>query len=626
MLEARCQQLDSFCYRLEGLVAQLVGVIESLPKDQNSSLQASAGEELQRAAHVLQSLPGSRDIAQATSFADLEVNATPDVERMVPSALGEDNSPPGPPSIDEEIDDELSESNGQNTSDDPTVGRFGSLVTDSYGALRFIGGATNNMLVEAVQSITPGQSLESESPAYCSNSKETSAWKNTNPPFEIPFFVHGQKWRELPYLPKPEELRCPPRYVADLLVGLYFDQFHYTFPVLYKLHFMAQYKSMNAARTEKTAPDKRFLSVFFAVCACASSLIPSDGNPSNFSGLDYYEKALLLQFSMNGEASLERVQCLALLSMCCAGWNTLSTSWHFAGQAVRAAQDLGMHLSGLMPTRDKSSTHSPADMLKREISRRVWWSIYCIDRVISISLGRPMAAHDTDWRCALPLAVADEELEKACEHPALLLHREASTLPLSGFLAFAQLCHISGKVQSLHSPSRLASLGTPEGASRHMIYVAKLDKSLNEWLTSLPDQIRFSANTLERGPNLTMCVILFIVHAGSLLNLYRTLARNVDPSMMDIDPLPQCISAARSCINAAELVRELVPPSHHLAFCVHYLTLSGLTLVLMQEQPTAEVKEDIEKCVRFLKELEATWSGAARGRAIIEQLLKHPKR
>lgn len=58
----------------------------------------------------------------------------------------------------------------------------------------------------------------------------------------------------------------------------------------------------------------------------------------------------------------------------------------------------------------------------------------------------------------------------------------------------------------------------------------------------------------------------------------RTLARDVDSSMIDIDPLPHCISAARSCINAAELVRELVPPSHHLAFCVHYLTLSGLTL------------------------------------------------
>lgn len=50
------------------------------------------------------------------------------------------------------------------------------------------------------------------------------------------------------------------------------------------------------------------------------------------------------------------------------------------------------------------------------------------------------------------------------------------------------------------------------------------------------------------------------------------------PGLHTIDAASHCLSAAKSCINAAELVRELVPPSHHLAFCVHYLTLSGLVL------------------------------------------------
>lgn len=46
----------------------------------------------------------------------------------------------------------------------------------------------------------------------------------------------------------------------------------------------------------------------------------------------------------------------------------------------------------------------------------------------------------------------------------------------------------------------------------------------------------------------------------------------------NMDAVSQCVSAARSCINAAELVRDLVQPSHYLAICVHYLTLSGITL------------------------------------------------
>jgi hypothetical protein len=118
---------------------------------------------------------------------------------------------------------------------------------------------------------------------------------------------------------------------------------------------MTQYRQMMLNRGEKI--DKGFLSVFFALCACASSLLPSEGKSSSFPGLQYYQKALIMHFASMGEASVERVQCLALLSMCSGGWNTLTQSWNFAGQAVRAAQDLGMHLSGLVSIYDLAVTN-----------------------------------------------------------------------------------------------------------------------------------------------------------------------------------------------------------------------------------------------------------------------------
>lgn len=197
-----------------------------------------------------------------------------------------------------------------------------------------------------MKSLSPGQSTVSDSPGLLSVSQGT-ANESTSRPLEIPLFVHGQRWPELPHLPGAEQLSRPPQYVADLLVNLYFDQLHYTFPVLLKPHFMARYKQLSSTRKAETL-DRRFLSVFFAVCACASSLLPFDGKLSRFPGLDYYEKALLLHYGLHGEASVEGVQCLALLSMCSAGWNTLTQSWNYAGRAVRAAQDLGMHLSNLV--------------------------------------------------------------------------------------------------------------------------------------------------------------------------------------------------------------------------------------------------------------------------------------
>jgi hypothetical protein len=210
-----------------------------------------------------------------------------------------------------------------------------------------VGGATSSLLIDAVKSLSPGQSADSESPGMLSVNRSIGDHESTSQSLEIPLFVHGQRWPDLPHLPKADQLSRPPHYIADLLVNLYFDQLHFTFPVVYKPHFIACYKQMNAVR-DSEPPDRKFLSVFFAVCACASSLLPSNGKSSTFAGLDYYEKALLLHYSTTGEASLERVQCLALLAMCSAGWNTLTQSWTFAGQAIRAAQDLGMHLSSLV--------------------------------------------------------------------------------------------------------------------------------------------------------------------------------------------------------------------------------------------------------------------------------------
>ncbi|KAH8668463.1 fungal-specific transcription factor domain-containing protein [Xylariales sp. PMI_506] len=617
--EARFQQLDTFCQRLENLASQLSQTVETLTSNKLGALQHGVEDELLQAANALQSLPEARQILHASP--DDLLRGRAHQEQPVPNNQAHE---PQEDSDSDGLDDDLNFTESQANE----VERFGSLVTDSYGKLRFVGGATNSVLIEAVQSLSPGQSTASESPGMLSVSRDTGNQEGGGPRLEIPLFVHGQRWPELPHLPKVEQLSRPPQYISDLLVNLYFDQLHYTFPVVYKPQFMARYKHMNLTRLSEP-PDGKFLSVFFAVCACASSLLPSDGKSQRFAGIDYYEKALLLHYSSHAEASVERVQCLALLAMCTAGWNTLTTSWSLAGQAVRAAQDLGMHLSGLTSTADLDPELDSSIKIRQQMSRRIWWSIYCLDRVTSICLGRPMAAHDADCHCDLPLDIDDDHLEEKAEVPLSGSQPRSGTTPMTGFLAFARLCRIGGKIQELYSPSRIRETAVRGKTRRFLRSVAALDKALNEWLVGLPDAIRFSANALDRGPNLTMCVIMFIVHAGSLLNLYRSLMGSVGSALASInaiDPISHCISAARSCINAAELIRELVPPSHHLAFCVHYLTLSGLVLLRMNGQPRDQVLPDVEKCVGFLKDLEMTWSGAARSRAIIEQLLHNPGR
>lgn len=94
--------------------------------------------------------------------------------------------------------------------------------------------------------------------------------------------------------------------------------------------------------------ERGFLSVFFAVCACASGLLPREPGATGLVGIDYYQKALLLFWASSGEVFLEQAQCLGLLAVCSAGWNTVAQSWRLVGQAVRIAQDLGLHIASLV--------------------------------------------------------------------------------------------------------------------------------------------------------------------------------------------------------------------------------------------------------------------------------------
>ena len=159
-----------------------------------------------------------------------------------------------------------------------------------------------------------------------------------------PFFIPGRKWGPLPFLPEPKQLSLPPTYMSDLLVGVYFDQLHYSLPLLDKNRFTKQYRELVTGRAQ-TKADVRFLAVFYAVCACASSLVMKERSPqASFPGIEHYEKATLMQLRTSEEACVEQVQSLALLAYCTAGWNTLSQAWKYAGQAVRAAQDLGFHV------------------------------------------------------------------------------------------------------------------------------------------------------------------------------------------------------------------------------------------------------------------------------------------
>ena len=152
-------------------------------------------------------------------------------------------------------------------------------------------------------------------------------------------------------------------------------------------------------------------------------------------------------------------------------------------------------------------------------------------RVTSICLGRPMAVHDEDCCCEMPLNMSDELLEQYSRafgrepRPNYQVPPDPSP-PLSGFLAFARLCRIAGRIQRLNSPHSIRKLASanPSKAQKLVTRVAAHSQALRAWSETLPQDVRFSPDMpqgAEQTGGLAMRIIVFIVHAGSLLNLYR---------------------------------------------------------------------------------------------------------
>ncbi|KAK6893743.1 Protein STB5 [Candida tropicalis] len=81
------------------------------------------------------------------------------------------------------------------------------------------------------------------------------------------------------------------------------------------------------------------------------------------------------------------------------------TSWEIMGKVTRLAIHLGMNHK--VP--DFDSKNLTAQQL--EMRYRLFWSVYNLDRLSSVSLGRPVAIHDDDINVPFPQILDDDETE-----------------------------------------------------------------------------------------------------------------------------------------------------------------------------------------------------------------------
>ena len=259
--------------------------------------------------------------------------------------------------------------------------------------------------------------------------------------------------------------------------------------------------------------------------------------------------------------------------------------------------------------------------IEKETRRKIWWGVYTLDRMLALALGRPLGAEDVDCDVELPIGFDDDFLPDffagapiASETPSLM----------TGFTSLISLYRIAGRVmRQVYGVDMADSIADPEKRTQLQVYVDALDKDLTKWLDNLPPVFKSKMNNDKQ-----------VAMGAALCSHYYTvltaLHRNLLPIRRGQPPAPRssakAVSSARTCIRLAPFIKNVVPPSHHLAFFIQHLFTSAVIILLYAmhiPDPGAanSAMEEVQSCLVALSSFEGHWPGAQKVKELLVDLM-----
>ena len=174
----------------------------------------------------------------------------------------------------------------------------------------------------------------------------------------------------------------PPRKQADHLMALYWRYVHTLYPYLDRDQIQEDYATIWSG--DGSVSDERLfmvlLNAMFALCCQIDDTVARETRGS-VADIFYRRARDLLDPVEIG--SLRSVQCFLLLGQYFQATHQPHACWIFVGLATRTAQSLGLQLP--------ETSERFADSRTRESLRRAWHGCILMDRVLSMTYGRPCA-------------------------------------------------------------------------------------------------------------------------------------------------------------------------------------------------------------------------------------------
>ncbi|KAI9183259.1 hypothetical protein H9P43_004176 [Blastocladiella emersonii ATCC 22665] len=394
-------------------------------------------------------------------------------------------------------------------------------------------------------------------------------------------------------LPSPEE--------QEFLIRFYFDEIQPLFPIM-------EAPQLNFYRNNIT--ERNFHFEVHAMFAMAATWYVRRGlpRPAWFTppAIHVARAKLLLPRVFTFAPSLSRSCGLLMLAMALAG-DAAGSSYALAGAAIRIAQDVGLHVDlGRLPIADRfkpEQTHR---------ANRVWWCCYVVDRMLGITLGRPLAIHEDEF--AVPMLDANPDAPQSDRDYAVLV----------------RLAQIQGRLS--HA---INSIRFPTPA-----HLSTLSSALEAWLAALPQHLRFSFQT--RSAESPFALSLNLMYYYSVLVLYRPFLvpghAGASPTAGGPTALQHVTSICLTTVKAMLFILAVARDQgrlHSLGYTVVHgvnVMASALYLAwcnaLLVHVPMEDLVEFLARTVDFAVELEREWPASRASvpllRAVLARVRSEP--
>ncbi|KAK6460358.1 putative transcriptional regulatory protein [Scheffersomyces coipomensis] len=298
------------------------------------------------------------------------------------------------------------------------------------------------------------------------------------------------------------DIVVPPRSVADKYVRNYFDYAYTLYPFVHRPTFMASYEDIWASDGSSNDVDELFYSILNVILAFGCRLAPEGEQLESTSNADlYFERSQeLLRFHLMDTGSVLLVQALLLTGQFLQATTRSAGCWNIIGLSIRIAQGLGLH-SDLNLTQTKSC-------IEREIRKRLWHGCLLMDRIVSMTLGRPLMVTD-DITSELPANVDDEYIKDE----GILFPPATQPSGLSFFSETVKLYDVLAEI--------LKTFYNDEPDYVELfLHIFKFEEKLSKFHENIPSHIKYGTELHER-PYERQSIVLHIRYLHLKIMLYR---------------------------------------------------------------------------------------------------------